>query len=156
MKQFRHPLQKGVEKLNVLPQKLKTYFRSFPDHWFISRALFVIIRLLILHRQFSLTDCGNIKDSADDGHQQDRAHVVEEHAVGHEVARIQDDGRQHVEEERVRRQRLHIKVRRVVEDDTNYHTHDNQEARLGKHSVELGRHVETWNGRKDTRNEIQI
>lgn len=125
------------------PNSLRPFSVLFPTTDSYQGLSLSLSGFLILHRQFSLTDCGNIKDSADDGHQQDRAHVVEEHAVGHEVARIQDDGRQHVEEERVRRQRLHIKVRRVVEDDTNYHTHDNQEARLGKHSVELGRHVET-------------
>lgn len=50
-------------------------------------------------------DGGDIEYRTDHGHQQDGANVVEEHAVRHEVARVEDDRRQHVEEERVRCQR---------------------------------------------------
>ena len=52
-----------------------------------------------------LTDGKHVEDGADDGHEEDGAEVVEEEPVRHEVARVQDDRRQHVQEERVRRQR---------------------------------------------------
>ena len=51
------------------------------------------------------TDGHHVEDGAYDGHEEDSAEVVEEEPVRHEVACVQDDGRQHVQEERVRRQR---------------------------------------------------
>ena len=44
-------------------------------------------------------DSEHVEDGADDGHGEDGAQVVEEEPVGHEVARVQDDRRQHEEEE---------------------------------------------------------
>ena len=55
--------------------------------------------------QSALTDGHHVEDGADDRHEEDGAEVVEEEPVGHEVAGVQDDGRQHEQEERVRRQR---------------------------------------------------
>ena len=52
----------------------------------------------------TFTDGHHVEDGPDNGHEEDGAEVVEEEPVRHEVARVQDDRRQHVQEERVRRQ----------------------------------------------------
>ena len=43
-----------------------------------------------------------VVDGRDEGKQQDRAQVVEERPIGHEVARVEDDRREKVEEEGLR------------------------------------------------------
>jgi len=80
-----------------------------------------------------LTNGGDVEDGANDGEEQDGAEVVEEQPVGHEVAGVQDDRRQHVQEEGVRRQRRHVHARRVEQQDANHHPHHDQQTRLGEH-----------------------
>lgn len=89
----------------------------------------------------SLTDCGHIEDGADDGHQQDGAQVVEEHAIRHKVARIQNYRRQHIEEEGVRCEWGDGNVRAKVEHNAYDHAHDNQQTGFRKYQMQLGCHV---------------
>lgn len=51
-----------------------------------------------------LTNGGNIEDGSDHRHEQDGAQVVEEQSIGHKVTGVQDNRRQHIEEECVRGQ----------------------------------------------------
>lgn len=74
-----------------------------------------------------LTNRGHIEDGAHHGHQQDCAQVVEEHAIGHKVTRIQDNRRQHIEEECVGRQRRDGNIRTEIEHNANDHAHNNQQ-----------------------------
>lgn len=93
-----------------------------------------------------LTDSGDVEYRSDHRHQQDRANIVEEHPVGHKVPGIEDDRRQHIEEERVRRERGHVQVGGVPQQHPDDDTHHNQQAGLGEHFAQLGRHVETCEG----------
>ena len=67
-------------------------------------------------------DGDHVEDGSDDGHEEDGADVVEEEAVGHEVAGLEDDGRQQDEEEGVGLQhRHHLPTRQLhdyAEDDS--------------------------------------
>ena len=47
------------------------------------------------------TDGHAVPDGSDDREDEDGAEMVEEQAVRHEVAGVQDDGRQHVDEEHI-------------------------------------------------------
>ena len=62
--------------------------------------------------------------------------------VWHEVARIQDDGRQHKQEEGVRSERGGDFVTRQDEQEANHNTHDDQQARLGEDVMQHRGHVE--------------
>ena len=72
-----------------------------------------------------------VVDGRDEGKQQDRAQVVEERPIGHEVARVEDDGREEVEEEGlcVEGVPLHLAD---VEDHAQDHAQDDEEAALGE------------------------
>lgn len=85
-----------------------------------------------------------VKYSPKDGEQEYRPEVVEEQPIGHEVAGVQDDGRQHVQEERVRRQRRYVDATRLEQQDADDHTDDDQQAGLREDLAELRRHVETY------------
>lgn len=83
-----------------------------------------------------------IKYSSKDGEQEYRPEVVEEQPIGHKVAGVQDDRRQHVEEERVRRERRHVDAARLEQQHADDHADDDQQAGLREDLVELRRHVE--------------
>lgn len=68
--------------------------------------------------------------------------MIEEQAIGHEVAGVQDDRRQHVQEERIGRQRRHVDAARLEQQQADDHADDDQQAGLWEDLVELGRHVE--------------
>ena len=76
-----------------------------------------------------LTDGEHVEDGADDGHEEDRAKLVEEEPVGHEVAGLPNDRGQEEEKEDVGGEGDHVLV--VVgkeEDDANEEANDNQDA----------------------------
>lgn len=54
-----------------------------------------------------------VKYSPNDGEQKYRSQMVEEQSVRHEVSSIQNNGRQHVEEERVGGERRHVDTARL-------------------------------------------
>lgn len=68
--------------------------------------------------------------------------MVEEQPIGHEVAGVQDDGRQHVQEERIGRQRRYVDAACLEQQQTNDHADGDQQAGLRKDLVELRRHME--------------
>lgn len=70
--------------------------------------------------------------------------MVEEQPIGHEVAGVQDDGRQHVQEERVGCQRRYMDAARLEQQQTDDHADGDQQAGLREDLVELRRHVEAW------------
>lgn len=83
-----------------------------------------------------------IKYSSNDGEQQYRSEMVEEQPIGHEVAGVQDDGRQHVQEKRVGGQRRHVDAARLEQQEADDHTDGDQQAGLREDLAELRRHVE--------------
>lgn len=85
-----------------------------------------------------------IKYSPNDGEQEYRPEMIEEQPIGHEVAGVQDDGRQHVQEERVGRQRRNVDAARLEQQQTDDYADGDQQAGLREDLVELRRHVETW------------
>ena len=93
-----------------------------------------------------LTDGEHVEDGADDGHEEDRAKLVEEEPVGHEVARLADDGRQQEEEEDVGGEGDGDLVRRRHEEEeqSDAETEDNEDTRLGQELVDPCGFVETW------------
>lgn len=54
-----------------------------------------------------------VKYSPNDGEEEYRPQVVEEQPVGHKVTGVQDNGRQHVQEEGVRREWRHVDAARL-------------------------------------------
>lgn len=68
--------------------------------------------------------------------------MVEEEAVWHEVAGVEDDGRQHVQEEDVGGEGRNGGSLRVEEQEADDDAQHHQHARLGEHVRQLGRHVE--------------
>lgn len=85
-----------------------------------------------------------IKYSPKDGEQEYRPEMVEEQPIGHEVAGVQDDRRQHVQEERVGRQRRYVDAARLEQQQPDDHADGDQQAGLREDLVEFRRHVETW------------
>ena len=69
--------------------------------------------------------------------------MVEKEPVGHEVARVQDDGRQHVEEEGGRRQRRYAHAVALEQQQADDDADHNQQTRLGEDGRQLRRHVES-------------
>lgn len=70
--------------------------------------------------------------------------MVEEQPIGHEVAGVQDDRRQHVQEERVGRQRRYVDAARLEQQQADDHANGDQQTGLWEDLVELRRHVEAW------------
>lgn len=93
-------------------------------------------------RRLLLTYRHRIKYSPKDGKQEYRPEVVEEQPIRHEVAGVQDDGRQHVQEERVRRQRRHVNACRLEQQEADNHADGDQQTGLREDLAELRRHVE--------------
>lgn len=89
-----------------------------------------------------------IKYSPKDGEQEYRPEMVEEQPIGHEVAGVQDDRRQHVQEERVGRQRRHVDHARLEQQQADNHADDDQQAGLWEDLVEFGRHVEAYRDKR--------
>jgi len=83
-----------------------------------------------------------IKYSPKDGEQQYRSEMVEEQPIGHEVASVQDDGRQHVQEERVGGQGRHVDAARLEQQEADDYADGDQQAGLREDLAELRRHVE--------------
>ena len=77
----------------------------------------------------------------------DRADVLKERPGGHEVARVQDNGGQHVEEEGVAGQHRGGLLVDRVHDATNDQTNADEEARLRNPDSDLVVHMETWEER---------
>ena len=71
--------------------------------------------------------------------------MIKEQSVRHKVASIEDDGRQHEEEEDVGCQRGGRVLRCEEEEEPDDDSHHNEETGLGEYVVQLGSHVETWN-----------
>jgi len=69
--------------------------------------------------------------------------MVEEQPIGHEVAGVQDDGRQHVQEESVRSERRHVDAGRLEQEEADDYADGDQQTGLWEDLVELRRHVET-------------
>ena len=91
-----------------------------------------------------LTDGEHVEDGADDGHEEDRAKLVEEEPVGHEVAGLPNDWRQEEEEEDVRGERDHVLVVvRQEEHDADEQTNQDQDARLGEVVLDAGSLLKT-------------
>ena len=91
------------------------------------------------HRQ---PDRQRIEYRSDDRKQENRAEVVEEGSVRHEVAGVEDDRREEVEEERVRLEGVAIDVGEE-EDDPEQDAKDDQEAALGEDGRQLVVEMET-------------
>jgi len=85
-----------------------------------------------------------IKYSPKDGKQKYRPEMVEEQPIGHEIAGVQDDGRQHVQEERVGRQRRDVDAARLEQQQADDHADGDQQAGLREDLAELRRHVKAW------------
>ncbi|CAN7951687.1 unnamed protein product, partial [Ixodes pacificus] len=83
-----------------------------------------------------------VPDGAQHSVRQDGAQVVEEGPVGHVVAGVQHNGRQHEQEEHVRRQWPHRGQPRVEEQQADDHADHDQDATLGADEMQLGCHVE--------------
>lgn len=64
-------------------------------------------------RLFLPTYWHRVEYSPEDSEQEYRPEMIEEQAIGHEVAGVQDDRRQHVQEERIGRQRRHVDAARL-------------------------------------------
>ena len=77
-------------------------------------------------------DGDHVEDGSDDGHEEDGADVVEEEAVGHEVAGLEDDGRQQDEEEGVGLQHRHHLPARQLHEDAEDDAGGDQETGLRK------------------------
>ena len=92
-----------------------------------------------------LTDGNCVEDGSNNSEQKNGAQVVEEKSVWHEVAGIQYNWREHVQEERVGGQEWDMRVPGQGEQHTDQHPHNDQQARLGEDSGKFRRHVETWN-----------
>ena len=91
-----------------------------------------------------LTDGEHVEDGADDGHEEDRAKLVEEEPVGHEVAGLPNDWRQEEEEEDVRGERDHVLVVvRQEEHNADEQTNQDQDARLGEVVLDAGSLLKT-------------
>ena len=71
--------------------------------------------------------------------------MIKEQSVRHEVAGIQDDRRQHEEEEDVRGQCGGRVLRGEEQEEPDDNSHNNEETGLREYVVQLGSHVETWN-----------
>ena len=95
-----------------------------------------------------LTDGEHVEDGADDGHEKDCAKLVKEEPVGHKVACIEDDRREHEEEENIGGEGRGRVLRGEEEQEADDDPDDDEEARLREDVVELGGHVEPW-GRYD-------
>lgn len=93
----------------------------------------------------TLTDGESIEDGSDNSEQQNRAQVVEEQSVRHEVPGVENDRGKHVEEERVRREWRDVDAAGEEYQKTDDDTDGNQQARLREDLVQFGSHVETWN-----------
>lgn len=70
--------------------------------------------------------------------------MVEEQPIGHEVAGVQDDGRQHVQKKGIGGQRWHVDAARLEQQEADNHADGDQQAGLREDLVELRRHVEAW------------
>lgn len=113
--------------------KRKILVENLPGAW-IARADRVVIALPTYRHR--------IKYSSKDGEQQYRSEMVEEQPIGHEVAGVQDDGRQHVQEERVGGQRRHVDAARLEQQEADDYADGDQQAGLREDLAELRRHVE--------------
>lgn len=96
----------------------------------------------MLDKKNTLTYCCNIENRAHHRHQQNGAQIVEEHAIGHKVASIQNNGWQHVQEECIRRQWRDINACAEQQNNTDYYTNHNQQTRLGENAIQLRRLME--------------
>ena len=90
-----------------------------------------------------LTDGEGVPNGPHDGKHEDGTQVVEEESVGHEVASIEDDWGQHVDEEDVGREGRDGGRVGVEEEEANHHPQHDEHARLGEHLRQAGSHVET-------------
>ena len=97
------------------------------------------------HSPVLLTDGKCVEDGSNNSEQKNGAQVVEEESVRHEVAGIQYNWREHVQEERVGGQGWDMHVPGLNEKHTDDHPHRDQQARFGEDSGQFRRHVETWN-----------
>lgn len=90
------------------------------------------------------SDEASTDTGVDKGQQQDRAQVIKECPHGHEVARIEDDGRKKVDEEDVCIQDILVRVCNVGEVEKSPHNeaHDNEETTLWNYCRELGIQME--------------
>lgn len=71
--------------------------------------------------------------------------MVEEEAVGHKVAGVEDDGGQHVEKECVWGERGDVYTGGDIEKQADHHPHRDQQAGLWEHLAQPRRHVEPCN-----------
>lgn len=118
----------------ILESKIRSTCRSTAPAGAVSRR---VVAALPTYRH-------RIKYSPKDGEQEYRPEMVEEQPIGHEVAGVQDDGRQHVQEERVGRQRGDVDAARLEQQQADDHADGDQQAGLREDLVELWRHVEAW------------
>lgn len=90
------------------------------------------------------SDEASTDTGVDKGQQQDRAQVIKERPHGHEVARIEDDGRKKVDEEDICIQDILVRVCNVGEVEKSPHNkaHDNEETTLWNYCRELGIQME--------------
>lgn len=82
--------------------------------------------------------------------------MVEEQPIGHEVAGVQDDGRQHVQKERVGGQRWHVDAARLEQQETDDHADGDQQAGFREDLAEIRRHVEAWTSNVERRVKCHI
>ena len=81
---------------------------------------------------FGDTNGDGVPQGADNGEEENGAQMVEKGSIGHEIAGVEDDGRQHVEEEGVGRQRQDADAVGVEEQQSDGDADHNQQTRLGK------------------------
>ena len=94
--------------------------------------------------QSLLTDGDHIEDCSHHCHQEDGAEMIKKQSVWHEVTGIQDDGRQHEQEEDVGSECWGRVLGGEEQEKPDDDSHHDQEAGLGEYVVQLRCHVETW------------
>lgn len=72
-----------------------------------------IFSMYCIYNTFLPTYLQSVKYSPNNGEQKYSSQMVEEQSVRHEVSSIQDNRRQHVEEERVGGERRHVDTARL-------------------------------------------
>lgn len=89
------------------------------------------------------TDGHGVEDGADDSEHQDGDQVVKKWPVGHEVACVQHNRGQHVQEEHVGGERSHICETRVEQEQANDDANDDEQATLWTNERDLWSNMET-------------
>lgn len=101
--------------------------------------------LFIIRKIIDLTYGQRVEDCPHHRKEQNCPEMIEKQPVGHEVPRVQNNGREHVEKERVGGEGVNVEVGGEEEKEANDHAHHYEEAGLGEYLVEPRCHVEAWN-----------